>query len=310
MANGGGFRDNRSMIVRVGTRGSPLARAQTRIVLEDLRRAHPRLTFDVREIRTRGDEARGPVAELEGTGFFTAEIERALLRREIDLAVHSLKDLPTESTPGLSIAAVPRRAAPFDALVSYGPAFDALPPGARVGTSSPRRAAQIRSRRLDLQVVPLRGNVDTRLRKVRDGAVEAAVVAAAGFERLGLAHELAEVFPADLMLPAPAQGALAVQTRDDDISVRAFAAVIDHAPSRAATIAERAFLRRLEGGCALPAAALAVGEERLTLRALVASETGVLRFAAVRFGSTAEAARMGEDAAEEILRAGIVRGGS
>jgi len=298
------------MIVRVGTRGSALSLAQTGHVLAALRLTNPEVAFDVREIRTQGDVRQSPFPQLEGIGFFTAEIERALQAREIDLAVHSLKDLPTTPTPGLMVAATPPRATALDALLSNGLALMALPPGARVGTSSPRRAAQCRWRRPDLHVVPLRGNIDTRLRKVRAGEVDAAIVAAAGFERLGLAHELAEVFSADLMLPAPAQGALAVQVRADDEVVRALAAMVDHAPTRCATLAERAFLRRLEGGCSLPAAALATGGDVLTLNALVLSAAGHRRYAASRSAPASDAERLGREVAEEILQAGFARDGA
>jgi hydroxymethylbilane synthase len=244
---------------------------------------------------------------LSDTGFFTSEIELALLRGQIDVAVHSLKDLPTAATPGVVIAAVPPRADPRDVLVSRYPSLDALPYGARVGTSSPRRAAQLRALRRDLVVVPLRGNVDTRIRKVHNGEVEVAIMAAAGLLRGGWQDAIAQFLDPGVMLPAPGQGALAVQVREGDTALRELVADLDDPPTRAAVSAERAFLGTLAGGCSLPAAALATVGDTLHLQVLVASEDGSRVVRGTRSGSPADAAHIGQAAANEILVLGLPR---
>lgn len=257
-------------------------------------------------IRTAGDRTAGPLRPAGRAGLFVAEIEQALLDGEIDLAVHSLKDLPTTPTPGLAIAAIPPREDPRDVLVANVPSLRALPSGARVGTASPRRAAQLRAHRPDLQVVPLRGNVDTRVRKVRSGEVDAAILAAAGLVRAGLAHAITEYLDPQVVLPAPGQGALAVQVRAGDRRMMDLVAPLDDPPSRAATTAERAFLRQLGGGCAIPAAALAtceVGTRRLWLRAAVASEDGSRVVRTERSGPMEAAERIGQEAAEALWAA-------
>lgn len=287
------------MTLRVGTRGSHLSRRQTDSVLQALRQLDPTLRFEVVEVRTAGDRVTRPIPELGGAGWFTRELEAALLAGRVDLVVHSLKDLPTDPTAGLVVAAVPEREDPRDALVGPWPALDALPAGARVGTSSPRRAAQLRALRRDLDVVPLRGNVDTRLRKVEGGEVEAAVVALAGLLRGGWADRVAQALDPEQMLPAPGQGALAVQIREGDRGLRDLLAALDHPPSRAAVEAERAFLRALGGGCTLPAGALATcagGAVRLRVRLL--SEDGSRQVDATEEGDRAE--DVGRRAAEAV----------
>ena len=216
-----------------------------------------------------------PLPEVGGKGLFTLELERALLAGEIDAAVHSLKDLPTGDPEGLTLGAVTSRADVRDALVSprYG-TLEALPHGALVGTSSPRRAAQILRIRPDLRLESIRGNVGTRLRKVDEGGYDAALFACAGLERLGLMARATDVLSLDAMLPAPGQAALAVQARSGDTRVLAALAAIDEAPVRAATTAERAFLAALGGGCSAPIAAYASGYPVLTLRARVLSVDG------------------------------------
>jgi hydroxymethylbilane synthase len=245
-------------IVRIGTRGSALARWQADHVAGLLRAAHAGLRVEIAVIETHGDRVLDkPLPLIGGKGLFTAELEAALRGGEIDFAVHSLKDLPTENPPGLIVGAVPRRANPQDVLVSRsGAPLDALPPGAAVGTSSRRRAAQVLRRRPDLHIIDIRGNVDTRLRKAGDpgGPYDAVVLARAGVERLGRLDDVTEVLPFDVMLPAPGQGAMGVQCRDDVVS-RAVLLPLTHRETRIAVTAERAFLTALGGGCAVPVAA-------------------------------------------------------
>ncbi|HET8945118.1 MAG TPA: hydroxymethylbilane synthase, partial [Dehalococcoidia bacterium] len=243
----------------VGTRGSALALTQTGFVVDALRKAHPAAHFETRTIHTEGDRSAASLSEIGGRGVFVIEIERALLAREIDIAVHSLKDLPADETEGLAIAAVYEREDPRDVLVSRdGLALDRLPAGAVIGTGSPRRAAQVMAARPDLAIADIRGNVDTRLRKVADGEYDATVLAAAGLRRLGWLDRANQIFETDQMLPAVGQGALAVQTRADDAEAVAAVSVLDHTPTRAAVTAERAFERRLGGGCHAAIAAYAV----------------------------------------------------
>jgi len=289
------------LTLRVGTRASSLSRRQTDWVLQLLRRADPRVQFHVVPVRTAGDRTPRPIAELGGVGWFTRELERALLEGAVDLVVHSLKDLPTETPGGLVVAATPPREDARDALVGRWPTLDALPRGARVGTSSPRRRAQLLAYRRDLEVVPLRGNVDTRLRKVDAGEVEAAVLAAAGLVRGGWEDRIRQYLDPEVMLPAPAQGALAVQVRESDGPLVELIRQIDHPPTRAAVRAERAFLRALGGGCTLPVGALATVEgDRLCLRVRVLSEDGSRQVSARREGRPDDPERLGHEAAEEV----------
>ncbi|WBL36792.1 hydroxymethylbilane synthase [Tepidiforma flava] len=295
--------------LRLGTRGSQLALAQARLVAGRLEAAAPGLRVDLVTIATAGDRDQStPLAEGERPGWFTTAIQEALQRGEVDLAVHSLKDLPTRRPEGLVIAAVPLREDPRDALVSRaGQPLRALPPGAVVGTGSPRREAQLREIRPDLQVRPIRGNVETRLRKVRDGEYDAAVVALAGLRRLGLEAEAAEVFGFEEMLPAPGQGALAVECRAADEAVRQLLARIDDPQVRLAVTAERAFLAAIEGGCSYPAAAYAEHfGSTLKLHALIAPGGRIIRS---KMGGPAEtAAGLGRQLAAELLER-AARGG-
>lgn len=287
--------------IRVGTRGSRLSRRQTDTVIAALRTIHPAMRCQAVVLQTTGDRSDGPLQQMGGIGLFTSEIEQALLGGQIDLAVHSLKDLPTAATPGLVVAATPPREDPRDALVSRYSSLDALPYRARVGTSSPRRAAQLRALRRDLEVVPLRGNVDTRIRKVQDGEVDAAILAAAGLLRGGWPDAIARFLDPEVMLPAPGQGALAVQVREDDVELRAVAAALDDPVTRAAVTAERAFLTRLAGGCSLPAGALATVGDELHLRVLVASGDGSRIVRGARSGPAEQAVVIGEAAAKQLL---------
>jgi len=287
----------------VGTRGSRLALRQTERVLESLRAVRPGIRFEVRTIRTEGDRSSAPLSQFEGRGIFGVEIERALLAREIDIAVHSLKDLPNQETEGLLVAATPRREDPRDALISGdGLTLDRLPAGARVGTSSPRRAAQVLAARPDLRVVDIRGNVDTRIRKVQSGEYDAIVIAAAGLARLGWLDRATQVFLPTEMLPAAGQGALAVQVRRDDGDAIALARTIDDLDTSVAVFAERTFEGRLGGGCHVAVAALAdVDGFNLRLSGLVAAPSGEPVFRGQLEGLTTEAEALANALAEKLL---------
>ena len=245
--------------VRIGTRASALASWQTHHVIARWSLLEPGLKVAIVDLTTAGDDnPEAPLEVMEGTGFFTSTLERALLEGTIDVAVHSYKDLPVVSTPGLAVAAVPARGPVEDALCARdGLKLAALPPGARVGTSSLRRVAQLRALRGDLDYRGLRGNVPTRLARVAGGDLDAIVLARAGLERLGLAGHVTEVFTVADLLPAPAQGALAVQARVDDRAVVERLAPLDDEPTRRAVTAERAVLHLLRGGCSVPVGALA-----------------------------------------------------
>jgi hydroxymethylbilane synthase len=262
----------------LGTRGSALARWQTDYVSQLLRGAWPELVLAVQVITTQGDRVVDTsLPMLVGKGVFTMEIETALREGSVDLAVHSLKDLPTENPRGLVVGAIPDRSTPHDVLISRRSyTFKTLPQGAAVGTSSRRRAAQLLYQRPDLHIVDIRGNVDTRIRKALapDGIYDAIVLASAGLERLGQSNVVSDVLSLEDMLPAPGQGALAVQCRDES-DARTLLAPINHVPTEITVTAERAFLSRLGGGCALPIAAYAVVEHgKLHLQGRVTAPDG------------------------------------
>ncbi len=241
------------------TRPSALARWQTAHVIQLLQAAHPGLECNEYVIATKGDRVLDrPLPEIGGKGLFTRELEDALLSGKVHAAVHSLKDLPVDESPGIVVAAIPERDAAQDVLVTAnGQKLSDLPEGARVGTCSLRRTAQLLAYRPDLTILPLRGNVDSRLRKVINGEYDAIVLAQAGLTRLGLQAHISEVFALDVMLPAPGQGALAVQCRADDAETLQLLTSIHHPITAAAVDAERAFLASLGGGCSLPVAAFA-----------------------------------------------------
>jgi hydroxymethylbilane synthase len=258
-ATGGGPRSDHGPAVRLATRRSALALAQTRLVADALVAAWPGLEIELVPVVTEGDRRRDvATTELGGKGVFTAAVQQAVLEGRADLAVHSAKDLPALQAPGLVLAAVPERADPRDVLVAghVAAGLDDLPAGATVGTASPRRVALLRWLRPDLEVLPIRGNVDTRLRKVRSGELDAVVLAAAGLDRLGLGDEPAAPLDPELFTPAPGQGCLAVEVREDDTRVLGLVSAITHRPSRVALRAERAFLAALGGSCTLPAGAI------------------------------------------------------
>lgn len=248
------------MTLRLGTRGSALALAQSRLVADAITAATGEAVTLV-EIVTEGDRSSAPVQRL-GVGVFVSALRDALVAKEIDIAVHSYKDLPTAAVDGLTIAAVPRREDPRDAFVSRTHvSWQELPAGSRIGTGALRRIAQLRALRRGWDCEPMRGNVDTRLRKLADGEVDAVVLAAAGLHRLGRAGEITSLLPPEVMLPAPAQGALAVECRAGDHSLVDQLSSVDDEHTRAAVLAERSLLATLEAGCSAPVAALATVED-------------------------------------------------
>jgi hydroxymethylbilane synthase len=296
--------------VRIGTRGSALARAQTARVVELLEHAWPGVRADVTPIVTSGDRTQSsgePLPEIGGKGLFTLELEQALRSGEIDLAVHSLKDLPTEDVEGIVVGAVCAREDVRDCLVSrHGVGLHELPSGAVVGTSSLRRAAQLRGLRHDVEIRSIRGNVDTRVRKVRDGEFDAVVLAAAGVARLGLDEAVTEWFEPETLVPAPGQGALAIQCREEDEgAVHTLLFEIDDSGARGTTTAERAFLRALDSGCTAPVGAHATLVARgVHLLGLVTSLDGR---DIVRVEGEGEPEEIGVRLAREALTAGAAK---
>lgn len=291
--------------ITLGSRPSQLARWQTEHVLDLLQKSWPGLDCRMVTLVTQGDRTLNrPLPEIGGKGVFTAELETALHSGEIDLAVHSLKDLPVESAPGLCIGAVSQRADARDVLISANRrALVTLPLGARVGTSSLRREAQIKAMRPDLTILPLRGNVDTRIRKALQGDYEAIILAAAGVERLGLTEHVTEYLSFDVLLPAPGQGALAIQCRADDVELIALLAPIHHAGTARAVAAERAFLAGLGGGCSAPVAAYAqANATEIALQGLVASTDGQQVIRVSGNGETPEA--VGHSLAQQAIALG------
>lgn len=262
------------------------------------------IDVELRVIRTRGDKDRNLLLVGEGAKeLFVREIEEALIRREIDLAVHSVKDLPGELPKGLALAAIPLREDPRDVLVSKnGCSLRELPRGARLGTSSLRRQAQMMAYRPDIEILPMRGNVDTRLKKLSSSVLDGLVLAAAGLARLGLLHHATEYLDDDVCLPAPGQGAIGIESRSED---EHFYRVLDDHASRMEVQAERAFLRRLQGGCRVPIAARArLGSTGLRLKGLVCSPDGKVRIASESEGEASDGERIGCRLAEEILARG------
>jgi hydroxymethylbilane synthase len=256
-------------------------------------------------ITTFGDVTRAELAQIGGTGVFVSALRESLLAGDVDLAVHSLKDLPVGAAPGLLLAAVPPRDDFRDALVARdGAKFADLPPGARLGTGSPRRAAQLRLLRPDVHPVAVRGNAGTRLAKVESGELDAVLLACAGLARIGRLGAATQIFEPDEMLPAPGQGALAVECRDTDPALAELLSAVDDPPSRAAVAAERALLAALQAGCSAPVGAYAAGTEMLHLRAVVAAVDGGSAVRASASAPAGEAGRLGRDVAAELLRRG------
>ena len=297
-----------SVPLRLGTRGSALALAQSGGVAEALRALGSQVTLV--QVQTAGDLSSAAIASIGGTGVFVTALRDALLSGTVDLAVHSYKDLPTAPAEGLVIAAIPPREDPRDVLVARDNlTIGELPTGARIGTGSPRRTAQLLGLGLGLEVVPVRGNVDTRIAKVRSGEVDAVVLARAGLARLGRLAEASEVIDPLTLLPAPAQGALAVECRAGDVDLVALLLALDDATSRTTVTAERSMLRALEGGCTAPVGAFAEVAEgddgpEIYLRGVVAALDGTDAVRLSATGPTSDAAGVGSRLAAELLDLG------
>ncbi|WP_328606053.1 hydroxymethylbilane synthase [Amycolatopsis sp. NBC_00345] len=305
-----------SRVIRIGTRGSKLALAQTGTVADALRAAGAEV--EIVTISTPGDRSDKPIPQI-GVGVFTSSLREALQRKEIDVIVHSLKDLPTTPEPGLVVAAIPLRADPRDALIARdGLTLGELPAGSTVGTGSLRRTAQLRALGLGLEIVPIRGNIDTRMRKVTDGVLDAVVLARAGLARIGRDGEITETLDPIQMLPAPAQGALALECRAADVDVEhLLASTLDDEGTRAAVTAERAMMAALEAGCSSPVGALAeivedfdaegAVVERISLRGTAAAEGEngeVDMVRAIALADRADAEQLGRTLAAELLDLG------
>ena len=297
----------RTRALRLGTRKSPMAMAQSgrvaRLVTE-LTGASVELVG----VTTFGDVTRAELAQVGGTGVFVSALRESLLAGDVDFAVHSLKDLPVGPAPGITLAAVPLREDPRDALVGRdGAKLADLPPGARVGTGSPRRAAQLLLLRPDVCPLPVRGNAGTRLGKVGSGEFDAVLLAYAGLARIGRLDVVTQVFEPDEMVPAPGQGALAVECRGSDAGLIELLACVENPASRAAVTAERSLLAALQAGCSAPVGAYAAGTEMLQLRAVVAGAGGGSAVRASAGAPAGEAGRLGREVAAELLRRGAGR---
>ncbi|MEW6730609.1 MAG: hydroxymethylbilane synthase [Acidobacteriota bacterium] len=294
-------------MIRIGSRGSKLALWQANWVKERLEQRFPGTEVTIQIIKTTGDKFQeaAPPDSLP-KGLFTKEIQDAMLRNEVDVAVHSLKDLPTDLHENLCLAAITKREEAHDALICRGSTkLQELPNGARIGTSSTRRRSQLLNLRPDLKVEELRGNVDTRLRKLDDGEYDAILLAAAGLIRLGLKERISELLSADLIVPAVGQGALAIETRSDDKDTQKFVRVLNHKATRITCTAERVFLAALGGGCQVPIAAYGEIEAgKLTLRGCVASIDGTTVIKRAITGPVEEAEFLGNKLAEKVLAAG------
>jgi hydroxymethylbilane synthase len=296
-----------SRSLRIGTRGSALAIQQTQIVVDALHAAWPDLSVDVMHIRTTGDRIQNlPLAKIGDKGLFVKEIEEALLDGRIDWAVHSVKDLPSELPNGLSVGTLAARSDPRDALVAlHGLNLATLPENAVIGTSSLRRRAQLLHWRPDLAIVPVRGNVDTRLRKLETDGLDGIVVAAAGLVRMGWEGRISDIIPPEISLPAVGQGALGVEMRSDDEEAHTLFQPLTCTATQAAVTAERTFLARLQGGCQVPIAAWAtVDDSRLCLRGMISDIDGLTLLQGERWGLVHAPEQVGTVLAEELLQRG------
>ena len=292
--------------VVVGTRGSPLALIQTQGVVDTLAEKNPDVEFEIKVVRTAGDRASEAPLRSLGVGIFVKEIEEALLRGEIDVAVHSHKDLPPKLSPGLSIGAVTERIDPRDALVNrWNSNLEDLPVGARIGTSSPRRAAQLKRWAPHVQVLPIRGSVGTRIEKATGDDYDGVVLAAAGMLRLGVEEKISQLLPADKFVPPPGQGALAVEVRSDDHSTSWMLRSVDHAPTRRAVMAEMAFLERLGSGCQDPSAAYArIAGETMVMQVFLASPDGEECFYTKARGLASNPHELAMEAVQQLIERG------
>jgi hydroxymethylbilane synthase len=294
-------------LLRIGTRASLLAVTQSTSIKNQIESAHPQVRVELVKITTKGDRILDvPLAKVGGKGLFVKEIEDALLAGEVDLAVHSMKDVPTELPEGLHIGIIPIREIPQDAFVSVKyPSLEALPPGATVGTSSLRRRSQLAARRPDLNIADLRGNIDTRLRKLDEGIFDAIILAGAGLNRLGLQQRITVLLDPAQMLPAISQGALGIELRRDDTELFAGLQFLHHPQTAVAVAAERAFLLRLEGGCQVPIGAYAtLSETTIHLTGLIASVDGSQLISDTITGPAEQADRLGTTLAETLLARG------
>ena len=293
--------------IRIGTRGSKLALWQTQWVLNALQALHPAIAFELITIKTKGDKITDvPLAQVGGSALFVKELEQALTDRRIDIAVHSMKDMPSAIPEGLIIGAVPEREIPLDVLISkHNTPFLQLAPGAAIGTSSLRRQSQLLHARGDIKIVPIRGNLDTRIQKLHSEPLDAIVVAAAGVKRLNLQDNITEYLDDALMLPAVGQGALCIEIRADDHQVASLVAPLDHAPTRTVVLAERAFLRKLGGSCQVPMAAYGkLNQAQLTLHGMVADINGTRVLRNTITGSAEQPEALGNKLSEIFLGAG------
>lgn len=293
-------------LIKIGSRGSALALYQTELVRSTLSSLFPLVTFEIVRIKTKGDMIRRGAIHSLGRGIFTGEIEEALLRKEIDLAVHSAKDLETLLPAGLAIGGFLEREDARDCLVSKNRVrLKDFPPNAQIGTSSPRRAAFLRRLRGDIQICGMRGNVDTRLRKIEGGECDGTVLAYAGLKRLGLADKVAEIFAEEAVLPQPGQGAIAIEFRADDSEMKELAGPVNHWPTFFRVSAERSFLGRLEGGCQVPVGIRSsVEQERLVLTGAVCSLDGAQFISDSIVGKTSESLKLGAALADRLLEKG------
>ncbi len=292
--------------LRLGTRASLLALQQAHWVKNRVEELNPEINITLVHIRTTGDKLDIPLFKVGGKGMFVKEIEEALTRKEVDLAVHSAKDLPAVIPEGLTLMAFPEREDPRDALISQrAKRFDEIPPGGKIGTGSLRRKAQLLNLRPDLEIVPLRGNLDTRLKKLTTMNLDAVILAAAGLNRMEWGDRVAEFFDPETMVPAIGQGALAIEAREEDERTRRAVAPLNHPPTRISVLAERAFLQRLEGGCQVPIAGLArISSGKLVLTGLVAGVDGRRMVKGKVEGTLEKNTELGVRLAEELLGRG------
>lgn len=293
--------------IKIGTRKSALALWQAEFIKSELQRLNPSITVELVHFNTKGDRIlEKPLAEVGGKGLFTAELEAAMHAGDIDIAVHSLKDMPTELPQGLTLGAISKREVPYDALISpQYKTLDKLPKGARIGTSSLRRQAQLLHRRPDLKIEVIRGNVQTRLNKIEAEGLDGVILAQAGLKRLGLDHQITQVFTADEMIPAVGQGALAIECRADDVEMLDMLSLIDDEPTRLAVEGERSFLNQLNGNCQVPMGVHGTIEKgQLTLKALIASTDGKTVYEGELSGPATKSVMLGKNLAKALYEEG------
>lgn len=293
--------------IKIGTRKSALALWQAEFIKNELQRLNPSIKVELVHFNTKGDRIlEKPLAEVGGKGLFTAELEAAMHAGDIDIAVHSLKDMPTELPQGLTLGAISKREVPYDALISpQYKTLDKLPKGARIGTSSLRRQAQVLHRRPDLKIEVIRGNVQTRLNKIEAEGLDGVILAQAGLKRLGLDHQITQVFTADEMIPAVGQGALAIECRADDVEMLDMLSLIDDEPTRLAVEGERSFLNQLNGNCQVPMGVHGTIEKgQLTLKALIASTDGKTVYEGELSGPATKSVMLGKNLAKALYEEG------